>query len=88
MSGLSTLLNRLKLMSQNVLHRVYTSELVRRAFHTFWQAALGYALTRLVASSSPADTQVIMTGAFGFGLSAVKTWAIAYVKAFVANWKA
>jgi arginine exporter protein ArgO len=54
--------------------------LVSRALHTFWQAVLSYLIVSALAPNATVDTKILLMGALGAGLSAVKTMAIAYVQ--------
>jgi arginine exporter protein ArgO len=70
-------------MKSKIIHAfnaVASNDLVRRAFHTFIQAALSYLIVSALAPNATVDTKILLMGALGAGLSAVKTMAIAYVQ--------
>ncbi|HEV7236875.1 MAG TPA: hypothetical protein VGN15_11875 [Ktedonobacteraceae bacterium] len=54
--------------------------LVSRALHTFWQAVLSYLIVSALAPQATVDTKILLMGALGAGLSAVKTMAVSYVQ--------
>lgn len=58
--------------------RIANSDIVRRAFHTFWQAAGGVLIARLVVAHSSHDIQVAVVVAGAAGLSAVKSMVVNY----------
>jgi hypothetical protein len=69
---------------KNLLHSVIVwcedHPLVTRAFHAFWQAALGYWIAQQFKVNP-----VVGTAAFGAGLSALKTYLVYLLKNALMN---
>lgn len=65
---------------KNLFKNFTTNEWVVRAFHTFWQAALGVLLAHYLAPGQPTDVKALVVAAVAAGASAVKTMVVTSVK--------
>lgn len=73
-------MDKVKNVIRRVIAEIYYSDLVRRAFHTFWQTFL----VVWVASDFLLETSVILA-AGGAGLSAAKSIVVEAVRGYRAD---
>lgn len=65
---------------KNLLNRVSQNPTVAKAFHTFYQAALGVLVVGLFAAHSSTDVKALLVAAVAAGVSAVKSSLVARLR--------
>jgi len=79
------IMQKVKSFLKSVISWIGAHPLIERALQTVWQAIVGYLLAIHTAPHSTQDVQVILTGAYGAALSALKTYLAATLPALLAK---